>query len=163
MGHRVGRGQITQYWLACLTQWWIQSKGTFQCSPYLFLLAARVEWQWRLAAAQLNVWRFPHICILLNHKTHLLALNWHTWEGFPSGEQATRQWGMGRKRLVEQKANISKRIEVRRTLTKYEKLSFDDPVPLCSTSTWTIFVWSCVDLPVTHTSLGNLGKNISSY
>lgn len=158
MGNCVGRGQLTQCWLVHHDQLWIQSKGTFQQSPYLFLLAASAKWQWCLAAAQMNVWRFPHIHIPLNHKTHLLTLNWHTWEGFPSGEQGTRERRrrrMWRERQKEQKAKISRRVEVWRILTKYEKLSFDVPIPLWSTSTWTISVLSCADLPVTHTNLGN--------
>lgn len=112
MGDCVGRGQLTQCWLACLYQWWIQSKGTFQHSPYLFLLAASAEWQWCLVAAQMNVWRFPHTRIPQNHKTHLLTLNWHTWEGFPSGEQGTRERRrrrMWRERRTEQTAKNSRR------------------------------------------------------
>lgn len=46
-----------------------------QQTLYLFLLAASSEWQWCLFAAQMSVWRFPHTCISLTHKTHLLTLN----------------------------------------------------------------------------------------
>lgn len=54
----------------------------------------------------------------------------------------------------EQKAKISRRVDAWRILTKYEKLSFDVPISLWSTSTWTISVLSCADGPVTHTNLG---------
>lgn len=101
----VGRGQlITLRWLALFGRWWIRSKGTVQQSPYLFFLAANAEWQWRLAAAQMDVWRFPHTSIPPNHKTHLLTLNWHTWEGFPRGEQGRRR--MWRKRQKSKQKKI---------------------------------------------------------
>lgn len=125
-----------------------------QQSMYLFLLAAASEWQWCLFAAQMSVWRFPHTCIPLTHKTHLLTLNWHTWDDFPSGEQETsrrgEEWECGGR---ERKNHSSVEVDVCRTLTKYEKLSFDVPVPLWSTTTWTISVFSSAEGPVMHTSL----------
>lgn len=153
----MGRGPLTQCWLVRPDQWWIQSKGTFQQLPYLFLLAASAVWQWCLVAAQMHVWRFPHTRIPRNHKTHLLTLNWHTWEGFPSGnreQESAEEEECRRERRIEQKAKIRERVDVWWILTKYEKLSFDVPIPLWSTSTWTISVLSCADCPVIHTSLG---------
>lgn len=74
-----------------------------QQSTYLFLLAASSEWQWCLFADQMSVWRFPHTYIPLTHKTHLLTLNWHTWDDFPSGEQETSgrvaEWECERERV----------------------------------------------------------------
>lgn len=80
-----------------------QSKGTFQQSTYLFSLALSAEWQWCLVAKQINLWRFPHTCIPQNHKTHLLTLNWHTWEGFLSGEQESTEEECGEKDIVDGK------------------------------------------------------------
>lgn len=68
---------------------------------------------------------------------------------------------MWRKRQIEKKAKSSRRVDVWRILTKYEKLSFDFPIPLCATSTWTISVLLSAVLPVTHTSLGTQQHNIS--
>lgn len=75
MGDCVGWGSLTQCWPARPGQWWILSKGTVQQTLYLFLLAASSEWQWCLFAAQMSVWRFPHTCISVTHKTHLLTLS----------------------------------------------------------------------------------------
>lgn len=99
-------------------------------------------------AVEINVWRFPHIHIPESHKTHLLTLNWHTWEGFPSGEWGTRERGWWRRMWRESRTAAGSRI-----LTKYEKLSLDVPIPLWSTSTWTMSVLSCVAFPVTQTNL----------
>lgn len=98
------------------------------------------------------VWRFPHTSIPLNHKTHLLTLSWHSWEGLPSGKEKKREECGGRNGQ-KGKQNTNRRVGGWWILTKYAKLSFDIPIPLWSTSTRTESVLSCSDLPVRHTSL----------
>lgn len=74
---------------------------------------------------------------------------------FPVGNE--KQAGEPRNENAEgergKKNHISAQADVWRTLTKYEKLSFDVPVPLCSASTWTISVLSDAADPVMQTSL----------